>query len=230
MKRRILVVDDDEDILDLLKYNFEKEGYEVLTLNRSEKTVSIAKVFQPDLIILDIMMPEQNGIEVCRKLRTKRCFKNTYIFFLTAKSESYYQDAVFHTGGDDFIEKIIGLKALTTKVSVVLKKNYIISKSAKEIKIGNLKIKRATFSVLIDGYEILLSSQEFEILFFLVQNSGKRISKEHLVQGIWGSETFVMENNIDIYVQNLKRKLGSEIIHYHVPNLYQFNFEDQTIE
>src|SRR5690606_8365311 len=105
---RVMVVDDDKDILDLLEYNLEKEGFKVKVLTDSSKAVKAAKDFEPDLIILDIMMPHPNGIEICRDLRSMKRFSDTYIFFLTAKSESYYQHAALNTGGDDFIEKVIG--------------------------------------------------------------------------------------------------------------------------
>ena len=220
-KRRILIVDDDEDILQLLQYNLEKEGYEVRILSESDRTVSIAKNFLPDLIILDIMMPVQNGIELCRKLRNKKRFRNTYIFFLTARSESYYQHAVFQTGGDDFIEKIIGLKALTKKINAVLKRDYIIRKSVIEFKAGGLYINRESSSVKKNGLDILLTKPEFEVLFFLAQNPLKEISMDHLIQSIWGSETYLSENNAEIYLQNLQRKLGKDIIHKHADQ-YQF--------
>jgi two-component system alkaline phosphatase synthesis response regulator PhoP len=214
-KRRILIVDDDEDILQLLQYNLEKEGYEVRILSRSDKTVATAKNFLPDLIILDIMMPNQNGIELCRKLRDKNRFKSTYIFFLTARSETYYQHAVFHTGGDDYIEKVIGLKALTKKINAVLKRDYIIRKSVTEFKVGGLYINRESSSVKKNGLDILLTKPEFEVLFFLAQNPLKNISTDHLIQSIWGSETYLSENSVEIYIQNLKRKLGGDFIHQH---------------
>src|SRR5688572_32768 len=137
---RVLVVDDDKDILELLEYNLEKEGFKVKTLHDSSSAVETAKDFLPDLIILDIMMPRPNGIEICRELRGMQLFSGTYIFFLTAKSESYYQQAAYDTGGDDFIEKVIGLRALTYKVSTVLKRRFVIRKSIIELKVGNMRI------------------------------------------------------------------------------------------
>ena len=136
---RILIIDDDRDILELLEYNLEKEGFKVKSLDESYYAIKTAKEFGPDLIILDIMMPHPNGIEICRELRGMKRFEETYIFFLTAKSESYYQQAALDTGGDDYIEKIMGLRALTFKVSTVLKRNFVIRKSAVELTIGNLK-------------------------------------------------------------------------------------------
>ena len=135
---RVLLVDDDQDILELLEYNLEKEGYKVKTLDDSNVAVSVAIDFSPDLIILDIMMPRPNGIEICKELRSLKRFANTYIFFLTAKSESYYQQAALDTGGDDYIEKVIGLRALTYKVSTVLKRRFVIRKSVPELQIGQI--------------------------------------------------------------------------------------------
>src|SRR6188768_1669427 len=151
---RVLVVDDDKDILDLLEYNLEKEGFKVKTLDDSFLAVDVAKDYNPDLIILDIMMPHPNGIEICRALRGMKQFGETYIFFLTAKSESYYQQAALDTGGDDYIEKVIGLRALTYKVSTVLKRKFIIRKSILELQVGALRMFRKSNSVCIDEQEV----------------------------------------------------------------------------
>lgn len=219
---RVLVVDDDKDILDLLEYNLEKEGFRVKTLEESDRAISVAKEFHPDLIILDIMMPHPNGIEICRELRAMDRFSDTYIFFLTAKSESYYQQAALDTGGDDFIEKVIGLRALTYKISSVLKKRFVIRKSIKELKIGKLKISRKSNSVKFDGHEIMLSKPEFELLFFFAQNPRKSISLENLLHNIWGSEIYLFDTSIDVYIDNLDKKLGWNIIHRTADNRYRF--------
>src|SRR5688572_2296301 len=131
---RVLVVDDDPDILELLKYNLEKENFKVKTLNSSDRAIRVAEDFVPDLIILDIMMPHPNGIELCRMLRSLERFEKTYIFFLTSKSDLYAQQAVFETGADDYIEKITGLRALIYRINSVLKERFIIRKSVAEIK------------------------------------------------------------------------------------------------
>jgi two-component system, OmpR family, alkaline phosphatase synthesis response regulator PhoP len=218
-KKKILVVDDDEDILDLLKYNLEKEDYEVKTLARSFKTIAIARSFKPDLIILDIMMPYRNGIELCRELRDERTLANTYIFFLTARTEPYFQHLAFHTGGDDYIEKVIGLKSLTKKINAVLKKDFVISKRETKLVVGNhLLLNRKNSTVLLKGNEIRLSKPEFEVLFFLAQNTCKAIDIDFLLQIIWGSEMFLTVNNISIYIQNLKQKLGTDLIRQEANN------------
>ncbi|HEY9005677.1 response regulator transcription factor [Ohtaekwangia sp.] len=220
---RVLVVDDDKDILELLEYNLEREGYTVKTIDESQDAVAVAKSFSPDLIILDIMMPHPNGIEICRELRSMKRFEDTYIFFLTAKSENYYHEAALDTGGDDYIEKVIGLRALTYKVTTVLKRKFVIRKSIAELKVGNLKIHRKSNSVHIGDDEITLSKPEFELLFFFAQNPSKVISHENLLQNIWGSEIYLFDTSIDVYIQNLKKKLGINLIQRTGDNHYRFD-------
>lgn len=220
---RVLVVDDDKDILELLEYNLEKEGFAVKTIDESQDAVTVAKDFSPDLIILDIMMPHRNGIEICRELRSMKRFADTYIFFLTAKSENYYHEAALDTGGDDYIEKVIGLRALTYKVATVLKRKFVIRKSIAELKVGNLRIHRKSNSVQIGDDEITLSKPEFELLFFFAQNPSKVISHENLLQNIWGSEIYLFDTSIDVYIQNLKKKLGINLIHRTSDNRYRLD-------
>lgn len=222
---RVLVVDDDRDILDLLDYNLEKEGFKVKTLEDSYKAITTAIDFHPNLIILDIMMPHPNGIEICRELRSMESFADTYIFFLTAKSESYYQQAALDTGGDDFIEKVIGLRALTYKINCVLKKRFVIRKSISELTIGRLKIFRKSSSVKVDDHEIRLSKPEFELLFFFAQNPKKTISPDNLLHNIWGSEIYLFDTSVEVYIKNLEKKLGWNMFQRTPDNRYQFKIE-----
>ena len=222
-KHKVLVVDDDKDILDLLKYNLEKDGYRVKAVLDSSEAIKKAKQFCPELIILDIMMPHPNGIELCRELRHLKQFESTYIFFLTAKSEFYYQQAALDTGGDDYIEKIVGLRALTYKVGAVLKKKFVIRKSLPEIKVGNLVINRKAHAVWWNTYEILLSQPEFELLFFFAQNPKKNISIESLLHNLWGSEIYLVDTSIEVYIQSLIDKLGHNLIDRLEGNKYRFN-------
>ena len=221
---KVLVVDDDRDILELLEYNLAKEGFTVKTIDESHDAIAVAKDFAPDLIILDIMMPHPNGIEICRELRSMKRFADTYIFFLTAKSESYYHEAALDTGGDDYIEKVIGLRALTNKHATVLKRKCVIRKSIAELKVGDLRIHRKSNSVHIGDHEITLSKPEFELLFFFAQNPSKVISHENLLQNIWGSEIYLFDTSIDVYIQNLKKKLGINLIHRTSDNRYRLDF------
>ncbi|MBL0744337.1 response regulator transcription factor [Chryseolinea lacunae] len=222
---RVLLVDDDRDILELLEYNLEKEGFRVKAIDDSLQAVEVAKEFHPDLIILDIMMPHPNGIEICKTLRSIKRFEDTYIFFLTAKSESYYQEAALDTGGDDYIEKVIGLRALTYKVKTVLKRNFVIRKSIRELKIGNLVINRKSSSVMFNHAEITLSRPEFELLFFFAQNPRKTISHESLLRNIWGSEIYLFDTSIEVYIENLRHKLGLNLIHRTSDNRYRLDIK-----
>jgi two-component system, OmpR family, alkaline phosphatase synthesis response regulator PhoP len=219
---RVLVVDDDRDILELLQYNLEKEGFKIKTVDNSIKTIAVAKAFSPDLIILDLMMPHPNGIELCRELRSMKRFQDTYIFFLTAKSESYYYQAALLTGGDDYIEKMFGLRALTYKINSVLKMSYVIRKSVEDLSIGSLTLHRSTHSVSFRGTEVFLSKSEFELLFFFAQNADKIISGEHLVHVLWGSEVYLLDSSVELYIENLRKKTGLEIIKEVSENRYKF--------
>lgn len=222
-KYRVLVVDDDYDILDLLEYNLEKEGYKVKTLDDSHQAIAQAKIFTPDLIILDVMMPRPNGIELCREFRSMKQFQDTHIFFLTAKSESYYQQAALDTGGDDYIEKVVGLRALTYKIGTVLRDNFIIRKSISELSIGNMVIKRKSQSVKIGSTEVSLSQPEFELLFFFAQNPRKDVTLENLLHNLWGSEIYLFETSIEVYIRNLANKIGLNLIHRTHGNQYRFD-------
>ncbi|MEM9859724.1 MAG: response regulator transcription factor [Bacteroidota bacterium] len=211
-KYKILIVDDDKDILDLLQYNLEREGYEVRSETKSTRSIETALEFVPNLIILDIMMPYINGIEVCKQLRALEHFKNTYIFFLTAKSDKHLQIEALNTGGDDYIEKITGLRALSHKVGTVLKKNLVIRKSMSEIKVGELLLDRNRNTASIKGRSVELSQHEFELLYFLAQNPRKAITTDSLLHNIWGSDVYLFAKSIDSYIQNIKQKLGINLI------------------
>ena len=211
-RHKILIVDDDKDILELLKYNLEREGYEVYVEKDSIKTLRRAQVVTPDLIILDIMMPELNGLQVCDQLRKVDAFKDTYIFFLTAKSQKYLQLQAFEMGGDDYIEKITGLRALSHKVNSVLTKDLVIRKSVREIKINALYLDRIRQVASFNGKEIQLSRYEFELLFFFAQNPRKEISRDNLLHNIWGSDVYLFAKSVDSYIHNICSKFGARLI------------------
>jgi len=209
---RILIVDDDEDILDVLQYNLVRQGFTVLTLADSTKVIPIATSFKPDLIVLDLMMPFLNGIDICRKIRSSEILRQAYVFFLTAKGEQYYRNAVFNVGGDDFVEKKTGLKPLLSKIHAVLVQKFRISKRDLKITHGKIELFRVAETVYKDGNKIFLSAQEFEVLYFLVQNSGKKISIKQLLFTIWGSETFMDESEVRNVILHLQKKLGPGVI------------------
>lgn len=220
-KRRILLVDDDEDILDLLTYNLSREGYAVKTLADSTQVLPEARAFHPDLVILDLMMTPFNGIEACRMIRGEQTFQDIYIFFLTAKSDGYYQHAAFNVGGDEFVEKIIGLKPLMSKVRSVLKENYVIRKRLNKVRAGAIELVRGTNTAIVNGHKIALPRNEFDILFFLVQNEGKTIPLRQIISSLWGSTTFMDEKAALNYIDNVRRKIGKEFIEEKRLNLFR---------
>lgn len=221
-RSRILVVDDDIDILELLKYNLEKEGFRVKTLNDSTCTISVAEKFQPDLVILDIMMPEINGFELCEQLRKIPSFQDTYIFFLTARPENTFQETALKLGGDDYIEKLTGLRLLLYKVNSVLKKKYVIKKRVRELKVGDLLIDRKTTSVFFKNERVAVSEGEFEILFFLAQNRDRKLTLDNLIYNIWGTEFHPFHNTVKLYIGNLQRKIFPHVIKVTRNNEYRF--------
>jgi len=150
-------------------------------------------------------------------------FQDTYIFFLSAKSESYFQQAALDTGGDDYIEKVIGLRALTYKIGTVLKRKFIIRKSMRELKVGNLVVKRKSHSVRIGTEEVSLSQPEFELLFFFAQNPKKEITLENLLNNLWGSEIYMLDTSIEVYIQSLIKKTGLNLIHRTDTNHYRLD-------
>lgn len=221
---KVLIVDDDKDILDLLEYNLEREGFRVCTLNAGRTALETADDFEPDLIILDIMMPHPNGIELCRDFRDNPKYRDTYIFFLTAKAESYYRQAVWSTGGDDFIEKVVGLRSLTYKVNSVLKRQFVIRKSVPELHLGNFKLNRNTRKATVGEKEITLSKAEVDLLFFFAQNPGKKISRENLFYNVWGSEAFLYDATVDNHIERLSGKLGHDLIRRDGEDRYYFAY------
>lgn len=210
-KHRILVVDDDQDILDLLKYNLEKDGFKTRIEVSSERGLMAALRFHPDLIILDIMMSGMNGIELCKILRSKPEFRSTYIFFLTANSEQGVHKLAIDTGGDELIEKIIGLRELSTKIKAVLQEKWVIHKHQSKIRIGDLLIDRKAGEVFVGDRKIILSEPEFELLFFFAQNPRKFIHSKKLLENLWGSNIFSAAQSLKYYLDNLSKKLDNRL-------------------
>lgn len=222
-RSRILVVDDDVDILELLKYNLEKEGFKVKALEESKRALVVAENFRPDLVILDIMMPEINGFEVCEQLRSIPSFEDTYIFFLTARPENTFQETALKSGGDDYIEKLTGLRLLLYKVNSVLKKKYVIKKRFRELQVGDLLIDRKTMSVYLKNERVAVSEGEFEILFFLAQNQGRKLTLDNLIYNIWGTEFHPFHNTVRLYIDNLQRKIFPNVIKVNRHNEYRLD-------
>ena len=209
---KVLVVDDEEPILELLKYNLEKDGYEVKTAQDGARAVDIAKKFIPDLVLLDIMMPKMDGVETCRQLRDMPELQKTFIVFLTARSEEYSEVAAFDIGADDYITKPIKPRALMSRISALFRRESKKSSPSSTITIDELTIDRTSYTVTIDSREINLPKKEFELLYFLALNSNKVFSREELLQNIWGTDVYVLARTVDVHIRKVREKIGEDYI------------------
>ncbi len=210
--QKVLVVDDEEPILELLKYNLEKNGYEVKTAGDGQVALDVAKKFHPDLVLLDIMMPKMDGVEACRHLRAMPELANTFIVFLTARAEEYSEIAAFDVGADDYILKPIKPRALMSRISALFRRESKKTTSSPQIKIGELVIDRTSYTIQIKGREINLPKKEFELLYFLAQNPNKVFSRDDLLQNIWGSDVYVLARTVDVHIRKVREKIGDDYI------------------
>ena len=211
-QQKVLLVDDEPDILELLQYNLEKEGYAVRTALNGRKGVEEARNFRPDLVLLDIMMPEQDGVETCRQMRELPEMQNAYIIFLTARAEEYSEIAAFEVGADDYIIKPIKPRALMSRLSALFRRETKKKKSSSKISIGDLVIDRASYTVHVGDEQITLPKKEFELLFFLAQNPQKVFSRDDLLQNIWGSDVYVLARTVDVHIRKVREKIGEGYI------------------
>lgn len=211
---KILLVDDEPDILEILKYNLTKEGYEVATANNGEEGLRRAEDFHPDLIILDIMMPVMDGVEVCRQLRAKPAFKNTIITFLTAREEDYSQIAALDTGGDDYITKPIRPRVLMSRVKALLRRNERDEdeETARIVKIADIEIDLDQVVVRRGDERIELAKKEFDLLTLLASKPGKVFSRDEIFNRVWGTDVIVGNRTIDVHIRKLREKLGDHYI------------------
>ena len=209
---KVLAIDDEKDILLLLKYNLESEGYNVKTASSGKEGIKVAGEFNPDLILVDIMMPEIDGIEVCRRLREIDKFTSTYILFLTARVEEYSEVAAFDAGGDDYITKPIKPRALISRINSFYKRKSSNESSKKVVKIKNLLIDKESYVVKLDDKEVFFPKKEFELLFFLASNPKKVYSRESLLRNIWGTNVHVVARTVDVHIRKIREKLGQELI------------------
>lgn len=209
---KVLVVDDEEPILELLKYNLEKSGYDVRTAEDGGKAVEIAKKFTPDLVLLDIMMPKMDGVETCRLLRDVPALQKTFIIFLTARSEEYSEVAAFDVGADDYITKPIKPRALISRINALFRRDTKKSTPSSTITIGDLIIDRISYTIKVSNKEISLPKKEFELLFFLAQNPNKVFSRDDLLLNIWGSDVYVLARTVDVHIRKVREKIGDDYI------------------
>ncbi|UXX79570.1 response regulator transcription factor [Reichenbachiella carrageenanivorans] len=210
--KKILVVDDEIDILDLLKYNLEKEGYQVQVADNGIKGVEIAQTFIPDLILLDIMMPGQDGVETCRQLREVKSLSNTFVLFLTARVEEYSEIAAFDSGADDYLTKPIKPRALLSRINAIFRRSKKDVDVDEKIVAGDLVIDRQSYVVTQKDRDLTLPKKEFELLFFLAQHPGKVFSRDDLLINIWGTDVFVLARTVDVHIRKVREKIGDGYI------------------
>jgi len=212
-KHKILIVDDEPDILELIEYNLKKEGYQVFTARNGQEAVAEAKKIQPDLIVLDIMMPKMDGIEACRIMRTMPEFKSTFMVFLTARSEEYSEIAGFNVGADDYIAKPIKPRALVSRINAILRRNSAPEEvSDNKLEIGDLVIDREAYLVYQGGVKVVLAKKEFELLYLLASKPGKVYTREVILKNIWEDSVVVTNRTIDVHIRKIREKLGETYV------------------
>lgn len=210
--QKVLLVDDEPDILELLRYNLEREGYSVQTALNGKDALKAARAEHPDLIVLDIMMPGMDGVEVCTQLRQQPEFKNTVITFLTARGEDYSQIAGFDAGADDYITKPVRPKVFVSKVKALLKRSGGDRSEERVLESNGVKVDLEKVLVYVGDQELQLPKKEFELLVLLISKPGKVFKRDEIYNQIWGNELFVGDRTIDVHIRKLREKIGDERI------------------
>jgi len=213
---KILLVDDEPDILEFLSYNISNEGYEVYTAQNGREAIEKAKNVNPHLILLDVMMPEMDGMETCEILRQDKNFKNTIIAFLTARGEDYSQIAGFDAGADDYITKPIKPKVLISRIKALLKRFKTLTGEEENndviIRQSDLIIDKEKYIVIKDGKELILPKKEFELLVLLIKKPDRVFTRNEIFSAVWGDNIIVGERTIDVHIRKLREKIGDDHI------------------
>lgn len=213
-KRKILIIDDEPDILELLSYNLQTQGYTIKTALDGKEGFKIAKSFLPNLILLDIMMPKIDGVEMCRQIRQQPQLHDTYILFLTARSEEYSEIAAFDAGADDYLTKPIRPRALMSRISAIFQRSLQKDTSDNKdvIKIADFVINKSSYTLKEGNNFINLPKKEFELLFFLAQSPNKVFSRDEILKNIWGADVFVLARTVDVHIRRIREKIGEKYI------------------
>jgi len=210
-QKKIILVDDDPDIREFMSYNLEKELYDVYTASNGKDALDLIEKVLPDLIILDVMMPDMNGFEVCKAIRNNKSTENILICFLTARGEDYSQIEGFEAGGDDYVTKPIKPNVFLKKIDALLRRTYV-KKNKEEFSSGDLYINFKTYVVKLNGIEISFAKKEFALLKLLISSPGKVFSREEIYESIWGNNIIVGDRTIDVHIRKLREKLGDKYI------------------
>jgi two-component system, OmpR family, alkaline phosphatase synthesis response regulator PhoP len=213
---RILLVDDEEDILEFVSYNLQREGFKVFSARNGLEAIQMTGKIKPDLVILDVMMPEMDGIAACEEIRKLPGCKNVIIAFLTARGEDYSQIAGFEAGADDYITKPIRPKVLISRVKALLKRSVEIASNVngdeRILKIGNIVIDKERYILQIEGKELTLPRKEFELLSLLVSKPDKVFTRDEIYKSVWGNNVIVGDRTIDVHIRKLREKIGNDHI------------------
>jgi two-component system alkaline phosphatase synthesis response regulator PhoP len=224
---RILIVDDEEDILEFLQYNLEKEGFTVDTAQDGKDALKKVSQFDPHLIILDIMMPEMDGVEVCEQIRRNEDYNNTLIVFLSARGESYTHISALESGGDDFITKPIKPKVLNTRIKALLRRHKGLNSSTYNESVktfGDLQIDFERLVVIVNGIQVQFAKKEFELLALLATKPGKVFKRAKIMKKVWGESIIVGDRTLDVHIRKIREKIGSKYITTMKGVGYRFEF------
>ena len=211
-KETILIVDDEADLLDLIEYNLEKEGYNVLKAENGQDGIKLARKHNPDLIILDIMMPKMTGIEVCKVLKEDPVLKIRPVIFLTARGDEKTEIEGLEMGADDFLSKPISTSKLVSRIRTVLRRVGDFEETDPVMKVGDLTIDRGRYLVIRGGEEFQLPRKEFEVLSYLAARKGKVLDRQTLLNEVWGNNIFVIDRTVDVHIRKIREKLGDHYI------------------
>ena len=209
--KKILIADDEPDILEIIKYNLGREGFDVITAKDGDEALTKAKLQQPDLIILDIMMPKKNGVEVCEILRAQPAFKNTLIIFLTALNDEASQIRGLETGADDYVSKPISPKVLVSRVNALFRRMHQES-GDKVLRFDDLVIDPVKFEVMVKDQSVTLAKKEFELLYLLAARPGRVFLRNEILNQVWGNDVIVGDRTIDVHIRKIRQKLGMDCI------------------
>ena len=207
---KILLVDDEPDVIEIIRYNLDQEGYKLYTASDGKEALKKAKKNIPNLIIMDVMMPNMDGIEACEQLRNDVCFNDTIIMFLTARGEDYSYVAAFEAGADDYVTKPIKPKIIVSKVKALLRRLKNEEPSQEKIQLGKLIIDRDKYEVTHMGKSFSMPRKEFELLYLLASKPDKVIKREKIMEIVWGSEVVVGDRTIDVHIRKLREKVGDK--------------------
>jgi two-component system alkaline phosphatase synthesis response regulator PhoP len=210
--KTILIVDDEPDIVEILRYNLEKAGYTTLTALNGLDAVNLAKQHHPDLILLDVMLPDMDGIQTCETIRSNPDLQGTIIAFLTARSEDYSEIAGFQAGADDYITKPIRPKVLISRIQSLLKRSKTANEESKTVEYNGIKLDREKISVSVNGKTMSLPNKEFKILDLLISKPERVFTREEIYSLVWGNEIVVGDRTIDVHIRKLREKLGEQYI------------------